>query len=341
MTGIVKDRRFLDHNYGAGHIEGPERLEAIYEMIEGGLPFPLTPLEPRPALRHEVEYVHSPDYVTLIERTAGRRQVMLDADTSLTAKSYETALLAAGATMNAADAVLDGRVENGFVFVRPPGHHAERERAMGFCVFNNIAIAAEHLLRRRGLSRILIADWDLHHGNGTEHAFYDRRDVLFFSTHQFPYYPGTGYWDEVGAGAGEGYTVNIPLAPGKTDADFLFIYRNILGPIAEAFKPQVLLVSAGFDISADDPLGGMRVTPDGFDALAAELADLAGRLCQGRVLFILEGGYDFRALAEGSKRILTRLSGTAGPPAVKPDVSAAVEKEIKPVIDIQRKYWPF
>ncbi len=340
MTGIVKDRRFLDHNYGAGHVEGPERLEAIYGMIEGGLPFPLASVEPRPALRHEIEYVHSPDYVNLIERTAGRRHVMLDADTSLTAKSYETALIAAGATMNAADAVLDGRIDNGFAFVRPPGHHAERDRGMGFCVFNNIAIAAEHLVRRRGLERVLIADWDLHHGNGTEHAFYDRSDVLFFSTHQFPYYPGTGYWDEVGAGAGEGFTVNVPLAPGKGDGDYLFIFRNILGPIAAAFRPEFILVSAGFDIYAADPLGGMNVTPDGFDGLASELLEMAQRLCHGRLLFVLEGGYDFTGLAEGSRRVLTRISGSAGPSLVKAEISTAARKEISPVFDVQKRYWP-
>lgn len=339
-TGIVTDRRYLDHNMGAGHIESPDRIEAIYDMIEKGLPFSPELIEPRRASREEIEYVHAHEYVGFISLTAGRSYTLLDPDTSTTAKSYETALLAAGGGLKAAEMIMDGKIKNGFALVRPPGHHAEHNRAMGFCIFNNVAIAAEHLLRDHGLKRILIADWDLHHGNGTQNSFYLRDDVLYFSTHQFPYYPGSGYWDEVGAKAGKGFTVNVPLTAGKTDQDYLFIYRNVLGPIAKAYKPEFILVSAGFDIYGGDPLGGMEVTAEGFGALAAELTAMAKEHCQGRILFLLEGGYSLEGLAEGVKQVLVQISGTGKPSALKADISITTQKEITPVFDIHRKYWP-
>jgi acetoin utilization deacetylase AcuC-like enzyme len=193
---------------------------------------------------------------------------------------------------------MEGKLQNGFALVRPPGHHAESDHPKGFCIFNNVAIAAEYLVRKYGLKRILIADWDLHHGNGTQNAFYSRSDVLFFSTHQFPYYPGSGNWDEIGEEAGQGFTINVPLGPGKTDEDYLFIYKNILGPIAAAYKPEFILISAGFDIYGGDPLGGMLVTGEGFGALAAALLSIAGEQAQGRILFTLEGGYSLEGLAD-------------------------------------------
>jgi acetoin utilization deacetylase AcuC-like enzyme len=340
VTGIVKDRRYLDHDMGAGHVESPRRLSAVYSLIELGLPYPYVTAVPRPARKEEIEYIHAPEYVEFVSSTAGKPMIYLDPDTSTSPKSYDTALLAAGGAMKAADLIMDGEVQNGFALVRPPGHHAEFNQARGFCIFNNIAVAAEHLVRRRGLKRILIADWDLHHGNGTQHAFYSRKDVLFFSTHQFPYYPGSGYWDEVGAGEGEGFTVNVPLSPGKGDSDYLFIYRQILSPIARAFKPEFILVSAGFDISKGDPLGGMRLTGAGFASLAAELRGLASECCGGKILFILEGGYDLAGLAEGVRRVLAVLSGWGESPAGRADISISSEKELAPVVDIQKKYWP-
>lgn len=339
-TGIVKDDRYLAHNRGAGHIEGPERLEAIHARIEKGLPFPHTLIEPRPAIREELEYVHAPDYVALIARMAGKRYVEIDPDTSMTAGSFEAACLAAGGAIRAADMILDGEIKNAFALVRPPGHHAERGRAAGFCLFNNIAVAAEHLLRRRGLGKVLIADWDLHHGNGTQNAFYERRDVLFFSTHRYPFYPGSGHWSEVGAESGEGFTVNVPLAPGKTNEEYRFIYENILGPIAAAFRPEFILVSAGFDIYGGDPLGGMAVTAEGFGALAAELLLMAREHAQGRILFILEGGYDPDGLADGVFQVLSQACGQAGLPQVEAAASSQTRLELAPVIDIHRKFWP-
>lgn len=337
-VGIVDDARFLDHNRGAGHIEGPERIEAVREMIAAGLPFDWRRIEPRPATDDELGAVHSPGYIGLLSRTAGRPYVQLDADTSVTALSFETARLAAVA---AADAVLDGTVSSAFALVRPPGHHAERDRAMGFCLFNNIAVAAEHLIRKRGLGRVLIADWDLHHGNGTQRTFYARNDVLFFSTHAYPYYPGSGFWNETGTGEGQGFTVNVPLAPGKGDREYLWIYRNVLGPIARAFRPEIILVSAGFDIAADDPLGAMRVTPAGFSGLAGLILGLARELAGGKVLFLLEGGYDPSRLAEGVRQTLLQAAGAAGPvPAAGEGVEGGFLEEIKPAFDYQRPFWP-
>jgi acetoin utilization deacetylase AcuC-like enzyme len=340
ITGIVTDPRYLDHNRGAGHIEGPERLEAVYEMIAAGLPFPYEHIEPRAASREEIEYVHAHEYVDFLSLTAGRPYVSLDPDTSMTARSFDCALLAAGGAMKAADMIMEGRIRNGFALVRPPGHHAETNHAQGFCIFNNIAIVAEHLLRNHGLRRILIADWDVHHGNGTQNSFFLRRDVLFFSTHRYPFYPGSGYWPEIGAGEGEGFTVNVPLTAGKGDEDYVFIYRNVLEPIAAAYQPDFILVSAGFDIDRDDPLGGMNVTSAGFGALAAELLIMAEKSCRGRILFVLEGGYGLEGLAEGVKQVLLRLSGTGTPLSVKALISEAVRNEIAPVFEIHRKYWP-
>lgn len=339
-TGIVKDLRYLQHDMGSFHVESPRRLEAIYKMIETEIDFPLVVIEPRPATEEEIGFVHSPSYVKFISQTSGKERVYLDPDTSTSPGSFETALLAAGGLMKAADLIMEGRIRNGFALVRPPGHHAEADQAKGFCIFNNVAVAAEYLVRKYGLKRILIADWDLHHGNGTQNAFYRRNDVLFFSTHQFPYYPGSGDWDEIGEDEGEGFTVNVPLSPGRTDAEYLFIYRNILGPIAAAYKPEFILVSAGFDIHADDPLGGMLVTGEGFGALAAELLGTAMRLAQGRILFTLEGGYSLEGLADGVQEVLRQLSGRKAPPALRADISVSTRKEIAPVVDIQKRFWP-
>ncbi|MGD0782758.1 MAG: histone deacetylase, partial [Candidatus Aminicenantales bacterium] len=285
--------------------------------------------------------VHAPEYFGFIASTAGRDFVPLDQDTAATARTFETALLAAGGAIEAADAVLRGDASNAVALVRPPGHHAEYGQAKGFCFFNNIAVAAEHLLKACGLSRVLIADWDLHHGNGTQHAFYARRDALFFSTHQSPLYPGTGSWDETGWGQGEGFTINVPLRPGKTDGDYRFLYRNLLGPVAEAFEPEFILVSAGFDIGLGDPLGGMRVSADGFAALAAEVKSLADALCRGKLVLVLEGGYDRTVLADGVRAVLRQLTGSAHPPDVPAEPSLETQKEIMPVLDIQRRFWPF
>jgi acetoin utilization deacetylase AcuC-like enzyme len=340
-TGIVKDGRYAEHNMGAAHPESPERVRAIYKMLEEekGLA-PLTLIPPRLATEKEVALIHTQEYVEQIKETAGRERVCLDPDTSTSPRSYEIALLAAGGLLEAADRIMAGKVQSVFALVRPPGHHAEASQAKGFCIFNNVAIAAQYLVEKWNLRRILIVDWDLHHGNGTQNAFYSRADILFFSTHQFPHYPGTGHWSEIGEGKGEGFTVNVPLAPGKTDDDFLSIYRKLLSPISSAYKPECILVSAGFDIFAGDPLGGMEVSAEGFGAMASELMDLAQQTAQGRLLFTLEGGYNLFGLQDGVRSVLLALGGQRPEYPDKLRISSSLEREMAPVFKVQKAFWP-
>ena len=306
-TGIVKDKRYLNHDMGAYHVESPERLVHIYKAIAdlSGL---FTEIPPRMATRKEIATIHDPAYIDRIAATAGR-EVHLDPDTSTSPKSYETACLAAGGVMAAIDAVMKNDCSNAFALVRPPGHHAERDRAMGFCIFNNVAIGAQHARQAHGLERILIVDWDLHHGNGTQHAFYADPGVLYFSTHQYPFYPGTGHFTEIGEGAGRGYTVNVPLSPWYGDADYANIFRHILAPIALAYQPQLILVSAGFDIYAADPLGGMAVTEQGFARLTAIIMEIAQAVSAGRMVMTLEGGYHVEGQALSVREVLKQMAG--------------------------------
>jgi acetoin utilization deacetylase AcuC-like enzyme len=324
---------------GAFHVESPERLKAIYNMIDSDFSFPLENIQPRAADLDEIIWTHTLSLINRIKDTSGKDRVSLDPDTSTSALSYDTALLAVGGLLEACRAVMEGKIQNGFALIRPPGHHAEASQAMGFCLFNNVAVAADYLLKNFGLERILIIDWDLHHGNGTQHSFYSRNDVLYFSTHQFPFYPGTGHWGETGEGEGEGYTVNVPLYGGNGDSEFLYIFNNILSPIAAEFKPDFILVSAGFDISAADPLGGMNVSASGFGALALKLMDLAKNHSQDRMLFTLEGGYDLQGLKDGVKQVLLQLSGNTSDPGIKASCSPQLEKELQSVFEIQRKFW--
>jgi len=339
-TGIVLDPRFSDHFMGPGHMECPERLEAIAAVLDEEPKLPLVRIPARPAAPEEIATIHAPEYIDFLSRTRGRSFVQLDPDTATSSLSYDAALLAAGGTIEAADYILAAPDRNAFALVRPPGHHAERAQAKGFCLFNNAAIAAAHLIGRRGLRRVLIADWDVHHGNGTQQAFYSRPDVLFFSTHRSPFYPGGGGWDEIGEGEGRGFTVNVPLSAGKTDGDYLFVYRHILGSIAAAFEPEFIIVSAGFDIFAGDPLGGMAVSLEGFAGLASELMALAAELCGGRLLLVLEGGYNLEGQAFAVRQVLGRMAGLRPAPEIRADISIATQKEIAPVIDVQRTYWP-
>jgi acetoin utilization deacetylase AcuC-like enzyme len=340
-TGIVRDWRYLEHEMGPAHPESPARLRAIYEMLEKDETLSTYPvIEPRPAAEAEVELIHTKAYFDLIRQTAGRPRVLLDPDTSTSPKSFETALLAAGGLLKAAQLIMDGKLENAFALVRPPGHHAEASQARGFCIFNNVAIAARHLIQSFGLERILIVDWDLHHGNGTQHSFEERNDVLYFSTHQYPHYPGSGHWSEVGRGKGEGFTVNVPLSPGKSDGDYLMIFERLLVPIARAYAPQFILVSAGFDIFSGDPLGGMEVSVEGFGALAAAVLKMALAFAESRVLCSLEGGYNLTGLREGVRQVLLALGGSPVSLKPKPKISAATESELAPVFRTQRKYWP-
>ncbi len=338
-TGILIDRRYLNHSMGSFHVENPKRLEVILDMIDREITFPYYQIKPRPAAEEELLWIHTQEHVDRIRSTAGKASVFLDPDTSTSPLSFETARLAAGGLMQSLEHILAGDIRNALAPVRPPGHHAEAHRAMGFCLFNNVAIAAEWLIRAAGLSKILIVDWDLHHGNGTQNSFLGRSDVLYFSIHQFPHYPGTGHWTESGTGQGEGFTLNIPLHPGKSDAEYLYIFQNILAPAARQFAPEAILVSAGFDVAAADPLGGMDITAQGFAALTHELMVLAQDLCEGRLLVALEGGYDLQALASGTREVLGRLSGAVKKPALEGGASPQLLQELAPALDHFRQFW--
>ncbi len=308
-TGIVMDNRYMEHDMGAYHPENPRRLEVIYSMLEDAdIKGRFHKIEPRSATKEEICYVHSQDYVDMIADTRGKSHVMLDPDTSTCARSYEVAMLAAGGLCEAIRAVVEKKIDNAFALVRPPGHHAERDRAMGFCLFNNIAIGARYAQKTHAINKVLIVDWDLHHGNGTQHSFEDDASVLYFSTHQYPYYPGTGAFEEVGIGEGKGFTINVPLSHGFGDAEYSAIYNMILKPIATEFKPDLVLISAGFDIYKDDPLGGMSVTPQGFAAITRIVMNIADECCNGRLAITLEGGYNLNGLRDSVKAVLKELS---------------------------------
>lgn len=309
-TGVVKDLRYIRHGAGFAHPETPERLVAIYKMLDNpDMAWKFTGIDARHATREELERVHKPSFIDFIAQTAGKPMTILDSDTAATAETYDTARLAAGGFMNAIDSVVSGKTDNAFALVRPPGHHAQAATAAGFCIFNNIAVGARHALARWGLERILIADWDLHHGNGTQEIFYEDREVLYFSTHQSPGYPGTGGLEERGKGPGLGYTLNVPLRAGADDAFYVRVFRELLCPVARSFRPELILVSAGFDTYVGDPLGGMKMTPEGFACLTRVLLNLADEWCGGRLVMVLEGGYNIHGLTECVRAVLLEMIG--------------------------------
>lgn len=300
---------------------------------------------PREATREELSLNHSLRYIDVIAGTSGKQPVRLDPDTSTSSGSWTAAKLAAGAVLDGCDMLMHGRASNAIALVRPPGHHAEHDRAMGFCLFNNVAVAARYLLKKHGLERVMIYDWDIHHGNGTQHAFYDTPEVLYVSTHQYPYYPGTGALHETGSGAGEGYTVNIPLAGGQTDADYLLLIDQVLAPLARAYKPQFIIVSAGYDIYDNDPLGTMQVTPIGFGAMTLRLRHIAEELCQGRLLLALEGGYHIDGIAQSVHHTINALAGHTtqlydGSADTHASSSSSVGRVIKDVYTMHAQKWP-
>jgi acetoin utilization deacetylase AcuC-like enzyme len=318
-TAIIADRRYIQHFAGRVHPERPERVTAMIEMSERITRPDLKRLTPREATLDEVALCHRPDYVATVERSAGLERFDFDADTHGSRDTWKTAMLAVGGVLTAAAAVADGEVQNAFAIVRPPGHHALPDRAMGFCFFNNVAIAAAWLTRVRGVRRVLILDWDVHHGNGTQEIFYESPQVLYMSTHQFPLYPGTGWLDETGVGAGSGFTVNAPIPATCGDPEYLTIFDHLLMPIARQFNPEFILISAGFDCHYRDPLGMMRVTEDGFVAMLRRLKRLAGECCGGRIVAALEGGYDLKALADSGRAVIDELGREADEPLIPVD----------------------
>ncbi len=342
-TGIFKDNIFLEHKPGFDHPESPDRLAVIFEQLElADIAKKFTFPDFKPADKKIIELNHTPEHVSKVASTAGNTFDSLDPDTHTSPKSYEAACLAVGAVIEGARMIEAGEIDNCFALVRPPGHHAEETRSMGFCLFNNVAIAARYALKELGLDRIVIIDWDLHHGNGTQHSFYDTDQVLYFSTHQYPYYPGTGALHETGAGKGEGYTINVPLRGGQDEKTYNTIFNEILVPIVKQYKPQMIMVSAGYDIYHGDPLGLMAVSPAGFACLTRFLVKLAEETCNGKILFTLEGGYNLQGLKDGVMATLYELAGFTEKydDAIKViennPAQAMVVEEIR---NIAKKYW--
>jgi len=297
-AGLVSDPRFEEHDTGAGHPESPKRLASIHAALRAsGLDARFRAVEPESADDALLTSVHDPDHIRVVERACAGGG-LLDADTTVCPESARIARLAAGSLAALCRRVARGELERGLALVRPPGHHAERNRAMGFCLFNNVAVAAADLLRRDGIERVVVVDWDVHHGNGTQHIFEERADVFYASIHQSPLYPGTGGRSERGSGAGLGTTLNCPLPPGSGDAAFLGALNDEILPAAERFDPQFVLVSAGFDAHHADPLANLEVTTAAFAEATRALLGLARRHAAGRLVSVLEGGYDVDALAE-------------------------------------------
>lgn len=299
-TGFLTDERYLRHDTGPGHPERPERLSHTLQHLEAQPWFgALTRVAPRAAEIEWIAKVHDLEYIERARAACRSGEGELDTpDVPVSRGSYEAALLAVGGALELCDRIVSGTIQNGFALLRPPGHHAETSRAMGFCLFNNAAIAARYLQERHGLERVLTLDWDVHHGNGTQHAFEEDPSVLYVSTHQYPFYPGTGAHWETGEGSGKGATLNCPMRAGSTDVDYEVVFKDKIEPKVEAFRPDAIIVSAGFDAHEKDPLGQICLTTPMYGWMTRRVTDWAARYSRGRVLSLLEGGYDLTALAE-------------------------------------------
>ena len=299
-TAFVYGAIYLAHKTGAGHPERPERLEAIVRRLnDGGLMDRLIPIPPTPAATEWITTIHSPQYVERVRKACAEGEMFMDSsDTPISAQSYDAAVAAVGGILAAVDAVVEGKARNAFCAVRPPGHHALKDQAMGFCLFNNVAIATRYVQKKHGLTKVLIVDWDVHHGNGTQAAFDDDPTVLEFDLHQHPFYPGSGTADEKGKGKAVGLKINVPLPAGSGDEAYKTAMETRLKPAALEFRPDFVLISAGFDAHKADPLGGMKVTPEGYAAMTRIVRQIAETCCKGRIVSVLEGGYDLEGLAD-------------------------------------------
>jgi acetoin utilization deacetylase AcuC-like enzyme len=310
-TGIVADPTVKIHDTGSHHPEHPARYAAVVNRLEStGVLQDLTRIGSRQATDDELALAHTREYIALVEReVAAGHDLLSTGDTHITLHSAQAARAAVGGVICAVDAVFSGAVLNAFCVVRPPGHHANANKGMGFCLFNNVAVAARYAQRTFGAERVLIADWDVHHGNGTQDIFYDDGSVLFFSTHQSPWYPGTGARSEEGEGAGAGKTINCPLPGGSGRSSILGAFRELLLPAATAFQPDLVLLSAGFDSRIGDPLGQFLLADEDFRELTMMMSDLASRYCDGRLVSVLEGGYNLDGLARASEAHVRALLG--------------------------------
>jgi len=303
--GIAYDPSFLVHETGPGHPESPERISFMGDFLEKS-PH-LGRVEIKTAGREDLLLIHDTDYIDKIMSMTVTDIEMLDPDTAVSPGSRGAALKAVGAVIAGVDNVIDKIYVKVFCAVRPPGHHAEKDKAMGFCLFNNVAVGAKHALVRKGLNRIAIIDWDVHHGNGSQNAFYNSDQVLYISLHQFPFYPGTGSTLETGEGAGRGFTINIPMSPGAGDDDYSQAFESTIIPAVDSFKPELILISAGFDAHQADHLAHINLTTGFFGKMTSMAVDMANRYCQGRIVSVLEGGYNIPVLRECIEEHLKEL----------------------------------
>ncbi|AEH60624.1 Histone deacetylase [Methanosalsum zhilinae DSM 4017] len=337
MVYIIYHPDSLKHNTG-WHPESASRLKAIMDKLEENGIFEDNPLViPQYADLSLIENVHDLDYIKSVEEHC-MREIPLDPDTVVSRDSFNAALASAGGAVKATELVLDEGLA--FALTRPPGHHAGYRKARGFCLFNNIAIAARYA-QSRGFERILIVDWDVHHGNGTQEIFYSDPGVLYFSTHLYPWFPGTGWLDEIGDGDAQGFNINVPLPPGLNNSDYIYIFKKLLLPISLQFDPQMIMVSAGMDSYSRDPLGNMNITSEGFGELASIVSYIASKTCN-RMVLVLEGGYIEEDLAKSVHRIIIslnnqkRISSTDG---LNSNVSPEVIERVRLVTSIQKKWW--
>jgi acetoin utilization deacetylase AcuC-like enzyme len=337
-TGVIFSPDVRRHDPGEGHPESPARVDAVARALESeALSGRIEVVAPRPAEKEQVLLVHWERLYDEVIETRGRERTYLDLDTVASSETAGVAHLAVGAVLTGIERVVEGRLKNAFAVSRPPGHHAKPDKAMGFCFFNNVAVGATYALTRFQLRRVLVIDFDVHHGNGTQKAFYTSPQVLYISTHQHPHYPGTGAITETGKDDGEGFTLNVPMPAGMGDREYLRVFRDVILPVGIEYAPELVLVSAGFDAHRDDPLGGMELTAEGYAAMTREVLRLAEATCQGRVIFALEGGYHLRALEESLASVLGVLSGEDTRPNSDPGVAGA--ELVSEVRRIHRAHW--
>lgn len=313
-TAFLQDRRFEEHLTGEGHPERPERLQASLRLLGGQAWFStLSQIEAAPAELDWIESIHDLTYIRRAEALCGSGAPWIDTpDVAVCPRSFEVALLAAGGGMALADAVIAGDADNAFALVRPPGHHAEHSAAMGFCVFNNVAVLARYLQKAHGLDKIAIVDWDVHHGNGTQHSFEEDPSVFYVSLHQYPHYPGTGSADETGRGRGRGTTLNCPMRAGANDSAYERAFMEQILPALDLYRPEAVIISAGFDAHRDDPLADIELSTACYGWMTTRVLEVADKHAGGRVISMLEGGYNLNRLAECVATHLAVLNGQAG-----------------------------
>jgi acetoin utilization deacetylase AcuC-like enzyme len=333
MIGIVSDTVFMNHDTGESHPETLYRIPYIHSLFSPPGPGILM-VDPVSASTDDIHLNHSREYIELIKRSCARGSGYLDPDTAYSEGSFDTALKAAGSLIRLVDMALRKEISSGFAFVRPPGHHSLHDRAMGFCLFNNVAIAAKKAQAEFGTGKVLIIDFDVHHGNGTQDSFYENDSVLYFSSHQYPYYPGTGSLTETGRGRGEGFTVNCPLGYSKTNGEFAAIYSYVLAPVLKAYKPGLVLVSAGFDAHMLDPIGGMQLTSEGYGMLAGIIQNAAGEV-GAPVVYVLEGGYSLEGQKESAAHVINVLKGEKAPD-IKPEECSELDR----IVAQHKNLWP-